>query len=101
MCSFFTTTSKLRGFGLAIFGYLLLHVKCLTSSHTQAVFTKVKIVETLSEIAHFRGGSRIFFMKVADTNRPPKYTLTYFKLSYDDLQTVTLQTLEKPQNRKK
>ena len=40
-------------------------------------------------------------MKVADTNRPPKYTLTYFKLSYGDLQTVTLQTLEKPQNRKK
>ena len=40
-------------------------------------------------------------MKVADTNRPPKYTLTYFKLSYGNLQTVTLQTLEKPQNRKK
>ena len=62
MCSFFTTTSKLRIFGLAIFGYLLLHAKGLTSSHTQAVFTEVNKVETLSEIAHFRGGSRIFFM---------------------------------------
>ena len=60
MCSLYTTTSKLRVFGLAIFGYLLLHVKGLTSSHIQAVFTKVKIVQTLSEIAHFRGGSRIF-----------------------------------------
>ena len=62
MCSLYTTTSKLRVFGLAIFGYLLLHVKGLTSSHIQAVFTKVNIVQTLSEIAHFRGGSGIFFM---------------------------------------
>ena len=60
MCSFFTTASKHRVFGLAIFGYLLLHVKGLTSSHTQAVLTEVNIVETLSEIAHFRGESRIF-----------------------------------------
>ena len=45
-------------------------------------------------------------MGVADTNRPPNlnYTLIYFKLSYvcpktwrfrkDELETVTLQTLE-------
>ena len=79
----------------------MLHAKGLTSSHTQAVFTEVNTVETLSEIAHFRGGSRIFFGKVADTNRPPNYTLIYFKLSYGDLETVTLQTLEKPQNKKK
>ena len=41
---------------------------------------------------------------MADTNRPPNYTLMYFKLSYvcpktwrfrkDELETVTLQTLK-------
>ena len=53
-----------------------------------------------------RGGSRFFNFNegVADTNRPPNYTLIYFKLSYfcpktwrfrkDELETVTLQTLE-------
>ena len=51
-----------------------------------------------------RGGSRIFSWRVADTKRPPNYTLIYFKLSYvcpktwrfmkDELETITLQTLE-------
>ena len=47
---------------------------------------------------------------VADTNRPPNFTLIYLKLSYvcpktwrcrkDELETVTLQSLETPQNRR-
>ena len=51
-------------------------------------------------------------MGVSDTNRPPNYALIYFMLSNinfvpkhgdfrkDELETVSLQTLEKPHNRK-
>ena len=37
----------------------------------------------LSKDSRYRGGSRIIKWGMDDTNRPPNYTLIYFKLSYD------------------
>ena len=35
-------------------------------------------------------------MAVADTNGPPNYMLTYLVFGKDEMETVTLQSLEKP-----
>ena len=38
-------------------------------------------------------------MGVADTNGPPNYMLIYLLFGKDEMETVTLQTLEKPKKK--
>ena len=47
---------------------------------------------------HIRGGGSKwdFLMGVADTDGPPNYMLIYLVFGNDEMETVTLQSLEKP-----
>ena len=65
MCSLYTTTSKLRVFGLAIFGYLLLHA-CKGSyfkSYTSCVYQSEYIYSSDAfRNSALQGRIRDFFM---------------------------------------